>query len=121
MKVLATAAVAGLVTMVASGAAGASPNPNSGVQPAPLTGEGEGLKLIKNIPTASGTDMEFATIKGHEYGFVAARTDANHPNGGLYVINVDNPAKAKVVGYLPCNMTQMDIQISHDKKTVMMA
>ncbi|HYP23065.1 MAG TPA: hypothetical protein VEV43_05780 [Actinomycetota bacterium] len=121
MKVLATAAVAGLLTMVATGSAGANPNPNAGVQPAPLSGEGEGLKLIKNIPTASGTDMEFATIKGREYGFVAARTTANSPNGGLYVIDVTKPEKAKVAGYLPCNMTQMDIQLSHDKKTVIMA
>lgn len=121
MKFLATAAVAGLVTMAGTGAVAATRNPNAGVQPAPLTGEGEGLKLIKNIPTASGTDMEFATIKGREYGFVAARTDANHPNGGLYVIDVTKPEKAKVAGYLPCNMSQMDIQISHDKKTVMMA
>ena len=123
MKVLATAAVAGLLTAAATGAAGAAvdANPNRNVQPAPLTGEGQGLKLIKNIPTASGTDMEFATIKGHEYGFVAARTTANSPNGGLYVINVDKPEKARVAAYLPCNMTQMDIQISHDKKTVIMA
>jgi hypothetical protein len=123
MKVLATAAVAGLLTTAAAGTASAArdANPNRNVQPAPLTGEGQGLKLIKNIPTASGTDMEFATIKGHEYGFVAARTTANSPNGGLYVIDVTKPEQAKVAGYLPCNMTQMDIQISHDKKTVIMA
>jgi len=120
-KLIATAAVAGLLASAATSALAADANPNKGTQPAPLTGEGQGLKLIKNIPTASGTDMEFATIKGHEYGFVAARTTANSPNGGLYVINVDKPEKAKVVGYLPCNMSQMDIQISHDKKTVIMA
>ena len=121
MKVLATAAVAGLLTGAATTVASADENPNRNVQPAPLTGEGSGLKLIKNIPTASGTDMEFATIKGREYGFVAARTTANQPNGGLYVIDVTVPEKAKVAGYLPCNMSQMDIQISHDKKTVLMA
>ncbi|MDQ4024153.1 MAG: hypothetical protein M3217_01485, partial [Actinomycetota bacterium] len=116
--ILATAVVAGLIT--AATGAGAAPA-GSKPQPAPLKGEGEGLKLIKNIPTGSGTDMEFATIKGHEYGFVASRSTADKPTGGLYVINVDNPEKAKVVGYLPCNMSQMDIQISHDKKTVIMA
>ncbi|MDQ3915059.1 MAG: hypothetical protein M3323_06965 [Actinomycetota bacterium] len=116
--ILATAAVAGLIT-AATGATAAPAR--SKPQPAPLKGEGEGLKLIKNIPTGSGTDMEFATIKGHEYGFVASRSTADKPTGGLYVINVDNPEKARVVAYLPCNMTQMDIQISHDKKTVIMA
>jgi hypothetical protein len=114
---LAAAAVAGLITA----ATGAGAAPADKPQPAPLKGEGTGLKLIKNIPTGSGTDMEFATIKGHEYGFVASRSTADNANGGLYVINVDNPEKAKVVGYLPCNMSQMDIQISHDKKTVIMA
>jgi hypothetical protein len=118
-KVFAIAAVAGLITGVVSSGAGAAPEDKP--QPAPLTGEGRGLKLIKNIPTGSGTDMEFATIKGHEYGFVASRSTADNANGGLYVINVDDPAKAKVVAHLPCNMSQMDIQISHDKKTVIMA
>ncbi len=119
-KLLAIAAIAGLITAATSTGAGAAPA-NDTRRPAPLQGEGTGLKLIKNIPTASGTDMEFATIKGHEYGFVAARSTAENPKGGLYVINIDNPEKAKVAGYLPCNMTQMDIQISHDKKTVIMA
>jgi hypothetical protein len=116
--ILAAATVAGLIT--AATGAGAAPG-SSKPQPAPLKGEGSGLKLIKNIPTGSGTDMEFATIKGHEYGFVASRSTADKPTGGLYVINVDKPENAKVVGYLPCNMSQMDIQISHDKKTVIMA
>ena len=115
-KVIATAAVVGLIGAVVSSAA-AGPKP----QPAPLTGEGQGLKLIKNIPTGSGTDMEFATIKGHEYGFVASRSTGDNANGGLNVINVDNPEKAYLAAKLPCNMSQADIQISHDKKTVIMA
>jgi hypothetical protein len=65
--------------------------------------------------------MEFATIKGHEYGFVASRTtEANGP-GGLNVINVDNPEKPKVAAKLGCNLNQGDIQLSHDLKTVIMA
>ncbi len=119
-KVLATAAVAGLITAAISTGAGAAPGGRK-PQPAPLKGVGEGLKLIKNIPMGSGTDMEFTTIKGHEYGFVASRSTGGEANGGLYVVNVDNPENARVVGHLPCNMSQMDIQISHDKKTVLMA
>jgi hypothetical protein len=117
-RILATAAVAGLITAAATGA-GAAPAGDK-PQPAPLKGEGQGLKLIKNLPTGSGTDMEFATIKGHEYGFIAGRGTAEQP-GGLSIVNVDNPAKAKVIGFLPCNMSQMDIQISADRKTVIMA
>ncbi|MDQ3953629.1 MAG: hypothetical protein M3279_11820 [Actinomycetota bacterium] len=118
-KVLAAAAVAGLITAVVSTGAGAAPAGKP--QPAPLEGEGEGLKLIKNIPTGSGTDMEFATIKGHEYGIVMGRNTAQNTNGGVWVINVDNPAKPKVVGKAPCSLNQGDIQISHDKKTVIVA
>jgi hypothetical protein len=36
-------------------------------------------------------------------------------------VSVDDPAKPKLVAKLPCNLNQGDIQISHDKKTVIMA
>ncbi|HYO61768.1 MAG TPA: hypothetical protein VEU29_07705 [Actinomycetota bacterium] len=88
---------------------------------APLEGEGKGLKLVANLNTGSGTDMEFTTIKGHEYGFVASRTTAEGVTGGVNVINVDNPEKPKLVAKLPCNLNQGDIQISHDNKTVIQA
>jgi len=97
---------------------------NASARPAgaPLKGEGKGLKLVANLPTGSGTDMEFATIKGHEYGFVTSRTvGTDGPPGGLNVVNVDNPAKPKLVAKLPCNLNQGDVQISHDQKTVIMA
>jgi WD40 repeat protein len=88
---------------------------------APLEGEGEGLKLVANLATGSGTDMEFTTIKGKEYGFVASRTVTGGITGGLNVVSVDDPARPKLVAKLPCNLNQGDIQISHDKKTVIMA
>lgn len=88
---------------------------------APLSGQGEGLKLVANLNTGSGTDMELATIKGHEYAFVASRTAGEGPAGGLNVVNVDKPAKPKLVTKLPCNLNQGDIQISHDRKTLIMA
>lgn len=89
---------------------------------APLQGEGEGLKLVANLNTGSGTDMEMATIKGHDYAFVASRTvGAESPPGGLNVVNVDKPERPKLVTKLECNLNQGDIQISHDQKTVIMA
>ena len=88
---------------------------------APLDGEGEGLALVANIDIGSGTDMEFATIKGHEYAFAASRTVEGGAPGGLNVINVDAPEAPKLAYKLGCNLTQGDIQISHDAKTVMMA
>lgn len=36
--------------------------------------------------------MEFATIKGREYAFVASRSVDNDRKGGLNVIDVDRPA-----------------------------
>ena len=87
---------------------------------APLEGEGEGLKLIRNLPTGSGTDMEMTTIGGREYAFVASRT-VGQQAGGLNVVDITKPETAKVVAKLPCNLNQGDIQISHDNKTVIMA
>ncbi len=88
---------------------------------AALQGEGEGLKLIANLDTGSGTDMEMATIKGRDYAFVASRSTSDDPSGGLNVVDITNPEKPKLVTKLPCNLNQGDIQISHDKKTVIMA
>ena len=94
----------------------------AGPSRAPLAGEGEGLKLIANLDTGSGTDMEFATIKGHEYGFVASRTTSGvGVPGGLNVVNVDDPEKPRLAAKLPCNLNQGDIQLSYDLKTVIMA
>ena len=116
MKRTIAALLLGLLTTGAL-AAGAS----AGRAPAPLKGVGEGLKLVANLPTGSGTDMEFATIKGHEYGFVASRSTEGGPAGGLNVVNVDNPTRPKLAAKLPCNLNQGDIQLSHDLKTVIMA
>jgi hypothetical protein len=96
--------------------------PLSGANAAPLEGEGEGLKLVANIGYEGGTDMEFATIKGRDYAFAGAAPGvAGAKQGALRVIDVTKPAKPKVVAELPCSLYQADIQISHDKKTVIMA
>ena len=36
---------------------------------APLKGEGKNLKIVANLDTGSGTEMEVATIKGREYAY----------------------------------------------------
>ena len=88
---------------------------------APLKGEGKGLKIVANVDTGSGTDMEFATIKGREYAFVASRSVDNDRKGGLNVIDVTKPESPKLIVKLPCNLNQGDIQLSHDLRTVIMA
>jgi hypothetical protein len=91
------------------------------IKSAPLKGEGEGLEIVANIPYSGGTDMEYTTIKGKPYAFVANGVAAADEPAGLRVIDISNPEKPKVVAFLPCRMNQGDIQISHDKKYVYMA
>lgn len=85
---------------------------------APLQGEGEGLKLVANIPYEGGTDMELVRIKKRDYAFTG---DQNGTDGGLRVIDVTKPKKPKLVAHLKCVLNQNDIQISHNKKTLIMA
>ena len=110
---VATAAVAGLVVASLGTAAGARP------ANAPLKGKGEGLKIIANIGYASGSDMEFTTIKGRDYAFAGSFASIKD-GGGLHVIDITNPEKVKEVAWLKCPVYQSDIQISHDNKTVLM-
>lgn len=112
----ATAAVAGLIAAAVGGPASARQQSN------PLKGEGRNMKIVANVAYTGGTDMEFATIKGHDYAFTGSAPGVGgEKNGGLHVINVDNPAKPKEVGFLGCGLYQADIQISYDKKYVYMA
>jgi len=112
---VAAAAVAGLLGSALGGTAGARQEKS-----APLKGEGVGLKIIGNVDYSGGTDMEFATIKGRDYAF-AASWSALKDGGGLHVIDITNPEKVKEVAWLKCTVSQSDIQISHDNKTLLMA
>jgi len=89
-------------------------------------GQGEGLKFIKNIETGTctsgwkGTDNEVRTIKGRDYAFANSFCPLKE-GGGIYVIDVTSPAKAKIVAHIPCVLSQGDVQISADLKTLMVA
>ena len=111
---IATAAIAGLFVTSLGSFAGARP------AQAPLKGKGVGLKIVGNIPYSSGSDMEFLTIKGRDYAFAGSFASVKD-GGGLHVIDITNPAKAKEVAWLKCPVYQNDIQISHDGKTLLMA
>ena len=58
---IASAAVAGLIAGAIAAPAMAEQKGN------PLKGEGSNMKIIANVPYSSGSDMEFATIKGRTY------------------------------------------------------
>jgi hypothetical protein len=114
-SLIAAAAVAGLVVAaVGTGVANAGkPKKNS------LKGEGTGLKIINNIPWKSGSDMEFATIKGHDYAFAGSFASVKD-GGGLHIIDITNPEKAFEAAWLKCPVYQSDIQVTADQKYVLM-
>ena len=93
---------------------------------APLKGEGENLKLIKNIPlgtcgamkSGTGTDHENVEFGRKTYAFATSRCTLAE-GGGIYVIDVTSPPQAKVVAKIPCVVSQGDIQVSFDKKTLL--
>jgi hypothetical protein len=114
--IIAGLAVVGLIVGALTGTAGA------GRKQAPLKGEGKNLKIVANIPYKGGTDMEFATIKGHDYAFTGSAPGVGPATKGAFrVINVDNPARPRVAATLNCSLYQADVQISHDKKTAILA
>lgn len=112
---LAATAAVGLLVGALSSSAGARQ-----AESAPLKGEGVGLKIIGNVAYSGGTDMEFATIKGRDYAFAGSWSSLKD-GGGLHVIDITNPEKVKEVAWLKCTVSQSDIQITADNKTLLMA
>ncbi|HVM34484.1 MAG TPA: hypothetical protein VM784_04000 [Actinomycetota bacterium] len=111
-----TIAAAAAFALVLSGAALARP------ASAPLKGEGENLDIVANVEYQGGTDMEFATIKGRDYAFAGSAPGVGGAAAGaLHVIDVTTPTKPKEVATLNCSLYQADIQLSHDKKTLIMS
>ena len=74
-------------------------------------GVGRDMEHLANIPYSQGTDLEFATVNGHDYAIAAQQGGS----GGIRVIDIDNPASPVVTGFLPCRMTQNDVQVRGDK------
>ncbi|HEY7873628.1 MAG TPA: hypothetical protein VIG64_00755, partial [Actinomycetota bacterium] len=116
IRVLATLALA---TVIAAAFGGPSLARRE-AQPNPLEGEGAGLELIANIPWKGGTDMEMATIKKRDYIFAGSETSLLD-GGGTHVIDITNPEKPKQVAWIKCQFNQNDIQLSYNKKTLIMA
>ena len=124
LKKIVAIAAAGMMLSALGGVASADERQRAG---APIKGEGEGLKLIDNIPigtcgvtkSGTGTDHENVEFGKKTYAFVTSRCPAAE-GGGVYVIDITNPAKAKVAARIPCVATQGDIQVSYDKKTLLL-
>jgi hypothetical protein len=117
-KWFATLAVAA-VAVAALGSSAAMAKRNQ-PEPNPLEGEGAGLELIKNIPWKGGSDFETATIKGRDYIFAGSYASILE-GGGMHVIDITKPEKAKEVAWLKCAFDQADIQLSYNLKTLILA
>lgn len=70
------------------------------------------LKPVANLKWTGGTDLELVKIKGRRYAVAGAQNNYNPTSSaGLRVVDVTNPAKPKVAGFLPCNTSQNDVQV----------
>lgn len=100
-----------LASPLVSHAAPTSFPAEAGKRGAVAQGTGVDLVPVSNWRYKGGTDLEFATIKGREYA-VAPSEAAHGGFGALRIFDLTaNPAAPPLVGFLPCNVTQNDVQV----------
>ena len=73
-------------------------------------GVGKDMIPVAHIKYGSGTDLEFATIKGRDYAIAPSQGNS----GGVRVIDIKNPERPKVTGFLSCPVSQNDVQVRGD-------
>jgi len=67
---------------------------------------------VGRVVYRGGTDLELTRIKGRRYVVAGAQNNYNPTDDpGVRIVDVTNPAKPVVAGYLPCNTSQNDIQV----------
>ncbi|HWL66517.1 MAG TPA: hypothetical protein VNP73_11135 [Actinomycetota bacterium] len=76
------------------------------------------LEPISQVSFEDGSHQEFARIGGRDYAFVA--TGTTQGTADLRVIDVTTPERPRVVAKIPCGTYQGHIQLSHDKKTLIL-
>ena len=116
----------------AARAAQAAAEPAPLPEPFPLTGEGENMELVANVPIDFGADIEL----GGDYAYVStygtcggASPPIGTPppgnctpgTGGLTVIDISDPEHPERVGLFDCAGGQNDVQLSPDGKWAAMA
>ena len=83
----------------------------AGTQGTPAEGSGVDLTPTSNWSYKGGTDLEFATIGKRDYA-IAPSERVTGGIGALRIFDLTaNPAKPPLVGFLPCNVTQNDVQV----------
>jgi hypothetical protein len=83
---------------------------------APLAeGTGTNLKPVAHIAYKGGTDLEFATIpddEGNDREYAVAPSEAGYGQpAGLRLIDITDPTAPVVTGFLPCDVSQNDVQV----------
>jgi hypothetical protein len=70
------------------------------------------MKAVAHLDWKGGTDLELVKIKGRRYVVAGAQNNYNATSSaGLRVVDVTNPVKPKVAGFLSCNASQNDVQV----------
>lgn len=112
-SLLSVAAATVLLVPLAASAELSAPAPvafpeEAGSQGTPAEGSGVDLTPTSNWSYTGGTDLEFATIKKRDYAIAPAQGAM----GGLRLFDLTaNPAKPPLVGFLPCTVSQNDVQV----------
>ncbi len=91
-------------------------DPDAGTQGVLARGTGSGLTPTSNWSYKGGTDLEFATLtyQGQTRDYALAPSErATGGIGALRIFDISAPYQAtpKLVGFLPCNVTQNDVQV----------
>jgi hypothetical protein len=76
---------------------------------------GSGIEPVAAVEYGDGMHLAVTRIKGHDYLFTSTMTLAG---GGIRVFDVDDPARPKLVASVPCSGNQAFLQVSHDRKTL---
>ena len=99
-----------LALVVPSSPTGAAPALPQGAGQRGEVARGTGVDLV---PVSSwryrgGTDLEFATVRGRDYAVAASEGE----QGGVRLFDLTaDPARPPLVGYLPCTVSQNDVQV----------
>ena len=88
MRITRFVCVALLVSAVAGGAEGSAPRPGSG-------GQGS-FELVGHSPLLSRGMNAAIAIHG-DYAYIGSRTDGSHPDAGVLVVDISDPADPQVV------------------------
>ncbi|MDQ3913953.1 MAG: hypothetical protein M3323_01290 [Actinomycetota bacterium] len=78
-------------------------------------GTGNGLEPVAEVEYGDGMHLAVTRIGGRDYLFTSTAAPAS---GGIRVFDVNDPARPKLVASVPCTGGQAFLQVSHDRKTL---